>query len=119
MTSEPPRRSLARLALFVASFAFAVLLGSFGEASRRGLWPLAALGLVASGWMVYLACLWLVGRTLRRPGPGKGIDPKSGDVTDLAVEAALLLGPEEAERLMKTLSPGQMRLFLDRRKPGG
>ena len=119
MAPQPPRRSFARLALFLASFAFAVLLANLGEAARRGLWPLAALGLVVSGWMVYVASLWLMGRTLRKPGLGKGGDPKSGDATDLFAEASLLLGPEEAARLMKALSPGQMRLFLEKKKLGG
>ena len=116
MTRTPPRRSLARLALFLASFALAVLLGTLGEAGRRGLWPLAIVGVIGACWVIYLATLWLIGRTFRGSASPGGMDPKSEDRVDLFAEASLLLGPEEATRLTEALSPAQMRQFLERRR---
>ncbi len=66
--------------------------------------------------MVYLASLWLMGRTLRKPPSSQGIDPPSIDAAELFAEASLLLGPEEAERLVSTLSAGQLRAVIDKKK---
>jgi hypothetical protein len=110
---EPPARSIARLALFLSSFTAAVLLGNLGEAGRRGLRALALLAVLGCCWMIYLSCLWLLGRTFRGARRA-GVDGNTLKEDDLLSKASLLLGPEEAQRLAATLTPGQLHALLEK-----